>query len=235
MQNIPPSFPPYKGAAAAKPVTATQILITPRPEIVDRAPENPFILTSTQIKTEYRVLEKDSNSLVCKDNQYVPAVMKIGKNAAPGHYSMLVPLTFNFGRLKRTYIYRIIGEADVSSDESLRISQCISPVNTDVLLVSNEDMESVKPPSELIPNTRSQIIEGVEVNAQQYYYANQYVILNMSQLPALEGADLKIYSASAGGVVGEIRILKRTGTMAIGYVMKNDDVVQVGDRVIIPE
>ena len=235
VQNIPPSFPPYRGAAAAKSVTTAQILITPRPEVVDSEPVNPYILTSTKIVTEYKVMEKDANALVCKDNQYVPAVVKIGKNAAPGKYSMLIQESFNFGRLKRTYIYRIIGDATVGSDDSLRISQCINPVNTDVLLVNAEDLQAVKPPSELIPNTRSQIIEGVEVNAQQYYYAHQYVILNMSQLPALEGADLKIYSASAGGVVGEIRILKRTGTMAIGYVMKNDDVVQVGDRVIIPE
>ncbi len=236
VQNIPPSFPPFsvssKYFAAAK---STKFLITPAAEIVDRDPENPFILTSSIITTEYKVMEKNANSLVCKDNQYVPAVLKIGKNAKPGRYSMLVQESFNFGQLKRTYIYRIIGEADVGSDESLRISQCIKPVNTDVLLVSSEDLAEVKPPSELIPNTRSQIIEGVEVNAQQYYYAHQYVILNMSQLPALEGADLKVYSASAGGVVGEIRILKRTGTMAIGYVMNNDDLVQVGDRVIIPE
>ncbi|AZZ36435.1 hypothetical protein CIK05_06405 [Bdellovibrio sp. qaytius] len=235
LQNIPPSFPPYSGSKYFNPPKSTQILITPRPDIKDRDPENPFILTSSLITTEYKVSEKNANLLVCKDNQYVPAVMKIGKNAKPGRYSMLIQESFNFGQLKKTYIYRIIGEADVSSDESLRISQCIKPVNTDVLLVSSEDLEEVKPPSELIPNTRSQIIEGVEVNAQQYYYAHQYVILNMSQLPALEGADLKVYSASAGGVVGEIRILKRTGTMAIGYVMKSDDLVQVGDRVIIPE
>lgn len=235
VQNIPPSFPPYKGSLATKPKQSTEIIITPRPEIVDPEPENPFVLTSAPIATEYKVSEKNANSLVCKENQYVPAVLKIGKNAVPGKYSMLVQETFNFGRLKRTYIYRIIGEAQVGGDESLRISQCIKPVNTDVLLVNAEDLEAVKPPTELIPNTRSQIIEGVDVNAQEYYYAHQYVILNMSQLPALEGADLKVYSASAGGVVGEIRILKRTGTMAIGYVMKNDDVVQVGDRVIIPE
>ncbi|MES2803436.1 MAG: LysM domain-containing protein [Bdellovibrionota bacterium] len=235
VQNIPPSFPPYSGVKYFSKAKSTEILITPVPEVKDRAPENPFILTSTLITTEYKVMEKNANSLVCKDNQYVPAVMKIGKNAKPGRYSMLVQESFNFGQLKRTYIYRIIGEADVGSDESLRISQCIKPVNTDVLLVNSEDLEDVKPPNELIPNTRSQIIEGVEVNAQQYYYAHQYVILNMSQLPALEGADLKVYSASAGGVVGEIRILKRTGTMAIGYVMKNDDLVQLGDRVIIPE
>lgn len=235
VQNIPPSFPAYSGAAYFNPNKTTEILITPRADVKDRDPENPFILTSTVIKTEYKVMEKNANSLVCKDNQYVPAVMKIGKNAKPGRYSMLVQESFNFGKLKRTYIYRIIGEADVDSDESLRISQCIKPVNTDVLLVNSEDLEGVKPPNELIPNTRSQIIEGVEVNAQQYFYAHQYVILNMSQLPALEGADLKVYSASIGGVVGEIRILKRTGTMAIGYVMNNDDLVQLGDRVIIPE
>jgi hypothetical protein len=235
MQNIPPSFPVYKGAAANRPVMATKILITPRAEIADRAPENPYVLTSTQIATDYKVAQKDANALVCKDNQYVPEVLKLAKNAEPGRYSMLVQDTFNFGRLKRTYIYRIIGEADVGSDSSLRISQCITPVNTDVLLVKYDELEAVKPPTELIPNTRSQIIEGVEVNAQQYYYAHQYVILNMSQLPALEGADLKVYSASAGGVVGEIRILKRTGTMAIGYVLDSDDVVQVGDRVILPE
>lgn len=235
LQNIPPSFPAYRGAAAQKAATSTQILLSTLPEVIDRDPENPFILTSSKISTDYKVSEKDVNSLVCKDNQYVPAVLKVAKNASPGKYNMLVPETFNFGRLKRTYVYRIIGEAEVSNDESLRISQCITPVNTDVLLVKSEDLEAVKPPSELIPNTRSQIIEGLQVTAQQYYYSHQYVILNMSQLPALEGADLKVYSASVGGVVGEIRILKRTGTMAIGYVMKNDDIVQVGDRVIIPE
>lgn len=236
LQNIPPSFPPYSvGSKYYAAATSTKILITPRADIVDRDPENPFILTSTLITTEYKVAQQNANSLVCKDNQYVPAVVKIGKNAKPGRYNMLIQESFNFGQLKRTYIYRIIGEADVGSDESLRISQCIKPVNTDVLLVNSEELQAVKPPSELIPNTRSQIIEGVEVNAQQYYYAHQYVILNMSQLPALEGADLKVYSASSGGVVGEIRILKRTGTMAIGYVLKSDDLVQVGDRVIIPE
>lgn len=235
LQEIPPSFPPYKAASAKQPSKSAQIIITERPEIVDRDPENPFVLTSTPIMTEYKVSEKNASSLVCKDNQYVPAVLKIGKNAVPGRYSMLVQETASFGRLRRTHIYRIIGEADVGSDESLRISQCIKPVNTDVLLVNAEDLESVKPPTELIPNTRSQIIEGVDVNAQEYYYAHQYVILNMSQLPALEGADLKVYSASVGGVVGEIRILKRTGTMAIGYIMKNDEIIQLGDRVIIPE
>jgi LysM repeat protein len=234
-RNIPPSLPVYNGNLFYKPNTSTQVILTSRPETQDREPVNPFLLTSSQIKTRYKVPESDVGSLVCKDNQYVPAVTKVGKDTQPGRYNMLIPESFFFGRLKKTYIYRVVGEADVGVDESLRISQCINPVNSDLLLVNSEDMEAVKPPNELLPNTRSQIIEGVQVFSQQFFYSNQYVILNMSQLPALEGADLKVYSAQAGGVVGEIRILKRTGTMAVGYVLNSNELIQVGDRVIIPE
>lgn len=235
LQPIPASLPHFAGTAYYQKPLEAQFAVTPVSEYKDREPINPFILTAAPLKTAYRVLEKNASALVCKDNHYVPVVIKLGKDAQPGRYSMLVPETFNFGRLKKTHIYRIIGEADVSEDDSMRISQCINPINTDVLLVTTEQMETVKPPSEILPNTRSQIIEGVEVIGQQYYYSHQYLILNMSQLPALEGTDLKVYSASVGGVVGEIRILKRTGTMAVGYILNSNDVIQVGDRVIIPE
>lgn len=234
-QNVPPSFPVYRGSEYYKKSQSTQIELTAKPDFQDRAPENPFILTATKIESDYKVSEKEAASLLCKENQYVSKTIKIGKGAQSGRYSMLVSENANFTRLKKTYLYRIIGEADIGSDESMRISQCISPINTDLILMKAENMTDVKPPNELIPDTRSQIIEGVDVFGQQYYYSHQYVILNMSQLPVMEGSDLKVYSDSVGGVIGEIRILKRTGTMAIGYVINNNDLIQAGDRVIIPE
>lgn len=234
--DIPPSFPrTFAGKYLNKGSSETKLIITPRAEPITQEPTNPYILTASLIVPDYKVPESESNVFICKEKQFVPSVIKTSLKAEPGRYNMVLREDFKFERLKRTYLYRVIGEVEVYSDETLRVNTCIENVNTDILLVSNETLENVRPPAEAPLNTRSQIIEGIEVYGQNYFYTDHYVIINMNQLPALENERLKLYSATAGGIVGEVKILKRTGTLAIGFVTKADDVVQYGDRIIVPE
>ncbi|MFN3454647.1 MAG: LysM peptidoglycan-binding domain-containing protein [Pseudobdellovibrio sp.] len=232
--QIPPSFPGYKAPDITLGADGVQVDVASRAQLPEVKIKNPYILSSMKLKTDYKISEKEAEKLICKEKHYVPVVIKNNTSAAPGFYRMVVEEDYKFEKIKKTYAYKDVGQVEISADNSLRVKQCLQVVDTDVLLVTSDMLNSLPDPNEVITGTRFQILEGLDVYNQQFYYSHQYVILNTDQLPDAPNNTLKIYSKAAGETVGEVKILKRTGTLSVGYILKNNDVIRTGDQLVVP-
>ena len=229
--GIVPSLPELRGGRFFY-KTQTSIEITPKKFVPEREPINPYILTSSEILSDYIVKAELADDLVCKAGQYVPASTELNLATVPGEYNLLIKENDKLSQLKATQVYQNVGRVTVDADGSLRIKKCLQNVNTDALIVSDEKLASVLPTVEIVLNADMKIIDGLFLRSQQYYYSKHYVIINANTSNVQEGQMFNIYSKAVGKNVGQVKILKNTGTLSLGYVTTTNEIVRTGDTIV---
>ena len=193
---------------------------------------NPYILSADQLKSDFSIpLNQAAGAAICRENQFIPIVNKKNLNAVtPGRYLIVDQLYRNKQRIRSTYKYKVIGSVTVNEQNQMRISRCDQLYNTDVIIVSEETLSKLNEPVEKF-GTGSIVLDGMEFEDQSYYSTNHYMIINMDGLNADTGAELKVYSDQLGKQVGQIKVIKRTGTLGIAVVTEVSDLISQGDRI----
>lgn len=199
---------------------------------VDESPyTNPYILSSTELKSDIGVPDDQIPHLICKDNQFIPQVTKINVNTGSGKFLIVQKLFKDKSRLKATYKYKTIGSVVVNEQNQMRVSDCKQLMDIDTLIVSEEKLNSLSEPDEKFEFS-SRILDGLDYQSQDYYMDNQYLVINIEGLNVDNGANLGVFSEALGKKVGQIRILRRTGTMAIAVVTHVYDTISRGDKIV---
>lgn len=201
-------------------------------QIPDAIPANPYILTVSTLETDYRVADSQIEKLVCRDNQYIQTVDKKNLSAMPGLYKIVESLPAGKNRFKKTNIYRVIGTAEIGEDNSMRIKGCNNLVNSDALLVSEDKLSQLTPPTETFAQDGT-IVESLNNENQGYFNENEFVVISSANAGFAQGQDLNVYSESEGAIVGKVKVLQVLGTLAIGYVQDVQSVIQFGDQLQI--
>jgi LysM domain len=192
---------------------------------------NPYILTSMDLKSDFIVEKEQIPYLMCKDAQFVPIVKKNNVDAVlPGKYFIVQPLSREGSQFKKTNKYKTIGDVTINEKEQMRVSSCRDLMNFESLIVSEEKIRALSEPDETF-DFSARIVDGLEYPGQNYYADNQYLVINIGNLNVDTGADLNVFSDDLGKKVGSIRILRRTGTMAIAVVTHAFDVINSGDKI----
>jgi len=238
-QKIPNSFPQFvnKGYMSSQKPEVT-IVDFETFELPDRPIQNPFVFSSKEIKSEIVIKETEIEKLLCRDNHYVPPAVKVNddEKIVAGDYLMLIREDIRFAQIKNTFVYRQNGVVKVNSDGSLRISKCAENSTSDIIFVTSAKLkDSIFPPAESMTSAVKpmQIADGFNVNSQSYFDRHQYFVFLLPQEnQPNEGAQLGVYSDSAGRVVGQVRFLKKEGNLGLGYLLKSDDLIQVGDKLV---
>lgn len=226
-----PSLPELRGGKFYY-KTQTSIELTPIEFVPDGEPSNPYILTSTDLVSDYVVKAERADDLVCKSGQYVPAATELNLTTVPGEYNLLVKENDKLSLLKATHVYQNVGRVTIDADGSMRINQCLQNVNTDALIVSDAKLAAVLPTVEALPNADMQIIDGLALRNQQLYYSKHFVIINANASNVQEGQTFDIYSKTVGKNVGQVKILKNTGTLSLGYITETNEVIRAGDTIV---
>ncbi len=229
---IPDSFPLTRnGKYYSQNDTKDQIDIKTFEYVDNIKHSNPYILTSTDLKSDFIVEKEQIPYLICKDAQFVPIVKKNNVDAVlPGKYFIVQKLSKEGSQFKKTNKYKTIGDVTINDQEQMRVSSCRDLMNYESLIVSEEKLRALTDPDETF-DFSARIVDGLEYPGQNYYADNQYLVINIGSLNVDTGANLNIYSDDLGKKVGAIRILRRSGTMAIAVVTHAFDVINSGDKV----
>lgn len=192
---------------------------------------NPYILTSMDLKSDFIVEKEQIPYLICKDAQFVPIVKKNNVDAVlPGKYFIVQQLSREGSPFKKTNKYKTIGDVTINDQEQMRVSSCRDLMNYESLIVSEEKLRSLTDPDETF-DFSARIVDGLEYPGQNYYADNQYLVINIGSLNVDTGAELNVMSDDLGKKVGSIRILRRSGTMAIAVVTHAFDLINSGDKI----
>ena len=231
-EPLPKSFPIHRDIrfyVKDKEKTDIVVELTPNTESKSVIPPNNYFLSADMMTSDYEIGKQTASEIICKNNHYVREVKKINSDAKPGVYVVVDRLDPQVSsRFKSTYIYKKIGTVEVSANNSMRIKGCETLVNSDSLLVPESRLMSLRPPTEQVYEDL-RIIEGLEFMKQTVFNSAQFVVLSQNQQLAV-GQDYDVYSDDVGGVVGRIKVLQITGTMAIGFVTNIKNVVTLGDK-----
>lgn len=235
-QPVPDSIPLVRSSAyylkLAGQKTIIDLQVLPTPELV--APENPYILSAEKVLPDYKVPEDQAANLLCDTNQFVPQVNKINLQAGAGKYLIVEPIDTENSRLKKTYIYKITGEVAVTENQQMRISNCKQLMNSDSLIVSESKMHNLPEPTETFAGGLN-LIESLEMPTQNFFNFGQLVIINSGNAATSKGQNLDIFSESVGAVVGKVQVIKRTGSLSIGFLTGVSHVIKLGDLITVAD
>lgn len=201
-------------------------------QIPDSIPTNPYILTSSLLQPDFKVAESQIEKIMCRDNQYIQLVEKLNLSASPGSYKIVESKLVGVNRFKKTNIYRVIGTAEINANSSMRIKGCKNLVNSDALIVSEEKLSQLAPPTETFDRDAT-IVESLNNDNQAFFHENQFVVLSSANAGFAPGQDLNVYSESEGAVVGQLKVLQVMGTLSVGYIRDLQNIIQFGDQVQI--
>ncbi len=232
-QPVPDSLPLVRRKEYFLKSKRYQILIdiqkTKTPNLV--IPQNPYILSSSQLTTDYRASADQVDSLICHENQFVKKMLKVNPTASVGKHLIVERLSSEVSRLHKTYIYKVIGSAEIGDASQMRIKSCLQLINSDTLIVSEEKIKNLIAPTEVI-GQGPQLIESVEAERQNYFNLNQFVIINSDAQTNSVGLNLNIFSEEVDAVVGKLRVVQTMGTFSIGYLTAVSQLINIGDRVL---
>jgi len=201
-----------------------------RPKII--IPRNLYYLSSESLAGDYKIKSESSTETKCFENQYIGKVTKLNSEAAAGRYAIVEkfePVISSY--FKSTYIYKIVGHANIYDDLSMRISNCNSLINSDAVLVKESRLQQLKEPTEKYEG-ELRIVGGLEFSKQAVFNTAQFVVLSQGADGSSAGQDLDVYSNLVGGVVARLKVVQNVGSLSIGYITAVKNVVNLGDKVI---
>ncbi len=193
-------------------------------------PKNPYVLSADLLKTDFSVPESEVQNIICIKDQYIKKTVRMNPQAGPGRYILVEQLNIEKSRLKKTFIYKIVGDVLLSDKNELRIKSCDQLINSDTLIVSESKIQSLSEPTETM-NHSAQLVESLEAENLDFFNFGQRVVVSTNSANISNGQELNIYSESAGAIVGKLQIIKTTGTLAIGFLTGISRLIQIGDQV----
>ncbi len=193
-------------------------------------PKNPYVLTPQKIQADFSVPLDQINSLVCRENQFVAAVKQNNSESGPGSYILVDPLTTQNSRLKSTFLYKIIGRVEINEKLQMRIKSCLSLMNTDTMIVSEQKVLNLPVPTEVIGAVPT-LVESLEAPSQDFFNFGQLVVIGASAERTPAGQSFDIYSESVGDVVGQIKVIKNAGTLSIAFLTGITQLIKINDQI----
>jgi nucleoid-associated protein YgaU len=235
-QPLPDSLPLVRQTSyfsASKPAATVIDIqeILPAPVSV---PKNPYIISSETLSTDFLIPAEEVDNIICMKGQYIKKTIRTNPQALPGRYLLVEDMDMKSSGLKKTFIYKIVGDVQLGEKNELRVKTCEQLINTETLIVSEAKVRSLAEPTERLAHG-PQLIQSLESEKQEYFNLGQRVVINSDTGSVAEGMGLNIYSEEAGGVVGKVQILKKTGTMAVGYLTGISRLIKIGDSILSDE
>lgn len=193
-------------------------------------PSNPYVLTPQKLQADFSVPITQLNSLICRENQFVSAVKQNNSDAQPGSYILVDPLTTQNSRLKSTFLYKIIGRVEINEKLQMRIKTCLSLMNTDTMIVSEQKILSLPAPTEEIGEMPT-LVESLEAPSQDFFNFGQLVVIGAGSDKTPAGQSFDIYSETVGDVVGQVKVIKNAGTLSIAFLTGITQLIKINDQI----
>lgn len=239
--NEPPdSFPRTFPSKYLTPLTpSVTVLDFENKKMIDKPIENPYLLSSNRIKTDLQIKTSDLDKLVCRKGHYMPSIVEVdsqaGEQLSEKEYFMLVREDLKLTRLKNTFVYRRNGLVKMNSNGSMRVEQCIENSNSDVILVTADSLSAqILPPTEVVSSIKSgnRILDGFVVYGQSFFTKGQFVLLNADRGDLQKEQEYHVFSEEFGQNVGVIKVVEKTGTIALGFITQSSNLVKNGDSIV---
>ncbi len=226
---IPPSLPDYQNEAFFAKTPAVKVELEQLPKPDDQFSSN-IILSDKTVTSELTISIDSISKVQCNEGAIVKDVKF--KRLPQGPYTLIEYVHSVKTKLGSIYAYQVIGEATARADnKSILITKCDSVLSTDLILIQSSLLPQMKTQKNS-DQVNASLLGGPDVNEQNLFTFHQLAYLDLGQQPAEVGQVLSIRSQVTESIHGEVKILEKFGSYAVGVITAINDTVSLGDTLV---
>lgn len=188
---------------------------------------NDIILADRKIVSEVEVTEDEILKGRCGGDHVLKTSQLQGSEGTLKIYESLQNLETDAGEI---FPYRYVGEAQVLSEQKIRITACTTVISPSLYFVSPSKVESWRT-NKTSMQARPVIIGSPNIVDQLIFTNHQFAYINLGPQNAEIGQTVQVQSQLTERTSGKIRIVDKFGSFAIGIVTDVQDLIETGDEV----
>lgn len=223
---IPDSLPLSRNDRLFIPPKVLKVEFLNQPDIPEDLTSD-IILTDRKIVSEVEVSEDEISKGRCGGDHVLKTSQLQGSEGILKIYESLQSLETDAGDI---FPYRYVGQAQVLTDKKIRITTCTTVISPSLFFVSPSRVDSwrtSKTTNQEVPT----IIGSPNIVEQVFFTNHQIAYINLGAQPAEVGQSVSVQSQLTDRSSGEIRILDKFGSFAIGLVTNVQDLIETGDEI----
>ena len=224
---IPDSLPLSRNDRYFLPKKVLKVELQPQVDVPDNFTSD-ILLTDKEIVTEATIPIDEIVKGRCGGDH----VLKLkAMKGTEGVLKIFEPLESLPGENGEVFSYRDIGEAQIIAENKIKITSCRSVLSESLVFISPSQIDSLRS-TKISTQAVPIIIGGPNLGTQSIFVNLQLAYVNVGNQNVEIGQILKIKSQLTEQTSGEIRVLDKFGSIAIGIVTDVADLIEKGDQVL---
>lgn len=229
--KIPDSIPLYRNEAYFGKAKEREIIIDLGTFPTFAAEySNEIYLTDKAIKTEVKIQISEIAKFRCYEGRLLKDIKYNGNLLAD--YDLYEPLDSFKTQTGVMYAYRAYGSAQPYQQKNLKITSCKSLITTDLVAIPKDKIQNLISTRTSVLR-RPKLIGGSDVVTQRLFLLNQIAYVDFGSTPYEPGQEYKVQSQVTDAINGSIRVLAKYGSYAVAIVLEVDDVMEIGDPLVL--
>lgn len=228
--QIPASLPGYKNPYLSGRRDEVKIELQD-PPVIDDVVVNDIFFADSELNTEVEISRDEDSKGRCGGSHILYTE---DLKSTTGGLKILEPLERIKTEAGRIHTYKIVGEAQVLSNKKVKVTNCKSVSVRNLVFISEGNLPALR--SNKISKQESPIIIGGPNAGNQILFTDHqiaYVDVGSQQIEM--GQILKVRSKLTEEVSGEIKVIDKFGSFAIGVVSDVVDLIETGDSVLVQQ
>ncbi|MBC7465311.1 MAG: LysM peptidoglycan-binding domain-containing protein [Bdellovibrio sp.] len=223
---IPDSLPLSRNDNYFLPPKSMQVDLQNDVEVND-AIGNDILLTNEPIKSEIDVPIQEIVRGHCGGNHILKSKIAMAPNSDFKIYELLEGLKMDVGSVQA---YRYVGEAHSLVDSKLKVNSCSTVMSDYLVFVSPQSVAGLRA-NKMSAIKEPEILGGPNLGTQSMFSGQQLIYINLGLKEANVGQSAYIISQITEQRSGEVKILDKFGSIAIGILTEVNDLVEKGDTI----
>lgn len=225
--KIPDSLPIYRNDSYFLPPRLLKVELKNLAVPVDVITSD-ILLTDKEVESETELTKEELGKGRCGGDHVIGTKLK----STEGELVILEPLETIKTDVGEIFSYRQVGSAVVLSVDRIRITNCTSVLSRDLVFIS----PSVKNGLRTTKSSQQEgatLIGGPGIGTQKFFSTKQLAYINLGAQNVEIGQTLTIKSQLTEKVSGQVKILDKFGNFGIGLIVDVDDLVEIGDQLLL--
>ncbi len=228
--RIPPSIPLYRSQLYFGELRKVDIIDLEPPEKIPTTYQTDIFLTDRLVLSDLKISQVTNNLTHCAPGEVIENVQFIRRQTTD-EYTVLTALDkVQIGKNSFMYPYKKVGTI-AYYEGKLKIKDCNLLLGRDQIFVPSAVLQSLK--SKKTSQGSPQILGGPAIINQNNFYPSQNVYIDMGGSNFESGQNFDVKSKRIDDGAGQVKILDRFGSYAVGIILDETKPIQAGDEVII--
>jgi LysM repeat protein len=189
-----------------------------------------IFLTDQKLKSEVDIQISEAAKFRCYEGRLIKEIKY--RNKLLSDYDLFEPIDTFKTNAGVIYAYRAYGSAQPYLEKNLKITNCKGLLTTDLVFLPKDKIYDLKS-QKITPTKKAKLIGGPDVVSQRLFLLNQVAYADFGSTPYEPGQEFKVQSQVTDRINGTVRVIEKYGSLAVVMVMEVDDVMEIGDPILL--